>query len=129
VTASLPLRQLLELSSVPELNLVIEAKEQVWQTLETQIKKLEKELERQSAEDPNEKIYRSVPGIGPLGARILSNELGDLSQFDNERQLFSVCRINTRRTIERRPNPTGTHYPTGKQSSPTDFMRGGLAGN
>jgi transposase len=122
-------KELLELSSVPELNLVIEAYWQVWQTLETQIKKLEKELERQSAEDPNEKIYRSVPGIGPLGARILSNELGDLSQFDNERQLFSVCRINTRRTIERRPNPTGTHYPTGKQSSPMDFMRGGLAGD
>lgn len=82
-------RELLESSRVPELNLVIEAYSQVWQTIEIQMKKLEKELERQALEDANEKIYRSVPGIGPLGARILSNELGDLSQFKNERQLFS----------------------------------------
>ncbi|MES1025119.1 MULTISPECIES: transposase [Cyanophyceae] len=46
-------------------------------------------MERQAYSDPNEKIYRSAPGIGPLGARILSNELGDMSQFHNERQLFS----------------------------------------
>lgn len=82
-------RELLESSPMPELNLVIEAYWQVWQTLEIQMKKLEKELEQQAEEDPNEKIYRLVPGIGPLGARILSNELGDLSQFNNERQLFS----------------------------------------
>lgn len=34
-------------------------------------------------------IYRSVPGIGPISARVLANELGDMSQFSNERQLFS----------------------------------------
>lgn len=82
-------REILESSSVPELNLVIEAYWQVWPTIEIQMKKLEQELERQAEEDANEEIYRSVPGIGPLGARILSNELGDLSQFNNERQLFS----------------------------------------
>lgn len=40
-------KELLLISAVPELNLIIEAKEQVWQTLEIQMKKLEKELERQ----------------------------------------------------------------------------------
>jgi transposase len=36
-----------------------------------------------------EKIYRSVPGIGPISSRVLSNELGDLQRFSNERRLFS----------------------------------------
>ena len=34
-------------------------------------------------------LYRSVPGFGPLTARTLSNELGDMSSFSNERALFS----------------------------------------
>ena len=43
----------------------------------------------QAQTDPNESTYRSAPGVGALSARILSNELGKMSQFDNERQLFS----------------------------------------
>jgi len=45
-------------------------------------------MKHQAQSDPRE-IYRSAPGMEPLGARILSNELGDMSQFNNERQLFS----------------------------------------
>lgn len=30
-----------------------------------------------------------LPGIGPFSARVLSNELGDMSQFPNEGALFS----------------------------------------
>ena len=83
------MKEMLERSPSEEFRLVMEAYWQVWQTLEEQIKKLDKELEHQAKRDPNESIYRSVPGIGPLGARVLSNELGDMSQFRNERQLFS----------------------------------------
>jgi transposase len=82
-------QELLEKSPLQQLNLVIEAYWQGWKVLDAQIKKLDEELKQQAREDPNEKIYRSAPGIGPLGARILSNELGDMSQFNNERQLFS----------------------------------------
>ncbi|MDZ4876901.1 MAG: hypothetical protein CLLPBCKN_006336 [Chroococcidiopsis cubana SAG 39.79] len=82
-------QELLEKSPFQKLNLVIEAYWQVWKALDAQIKKLDEELKQQAEEDPNEKIYRSAPGIGPLGARILSNELGDMSQFNKERQLFS----------------------------------------
>jgi len=82
-------QEMLEKSPLQELNLVIEAYWQVWKALDAQIKKLDEELKQQAREDPNEKIYRSAPGIGPLGARILANELGDMSQFNNERQLFS----------------------------------------
>ena len=81
--------QLLCRSPSEEFSLVVQAYWQVWKTVETQIKKIEEKLKEQAKEDPNETIYRSAPGIGHLGARILSNELGNLSQFDNERQLFS----------------------------------------
>ncbi len=53
------------------------------------MQKIEQKLKEQAQTDPNETIYRSAPGIGSLSARILSNELGDLSQFENERELFS----------------------------------------
>ena len=72
-----------------EFTLVVEAYWEVWKSIDTQIKKIEQKLSEQAVVDPNETIYRSAPGIGPLSARILSSELGDLSQFANERQLFS----------------------------------------
>ena len=81
--------EMLSLTPSTEFSLVIEAYWQVWKSIETQIKKIEQKLNEQAAIDPNETIYRSAPGIGPLSARILSNELGNLSQFANERQLFS----------------------------------------
>ncbi len=68
------------------LNILLE----LWQELTEKIKKVDAEMSRQATEDKElEEIYRSAPGIGPVGARILSNELGDLSHFGNERQLFS----------------------------------------
>ena len=81
--------ELLSRSPSEEFSLVVQAYWQVWKTIEAQIKKIEEKLKEQAQQDPNETIYRSAPGIGSLGARILSNELGNLSQFDNERQLFS----------------------------------------
>lgn len=60
-----------------------------WKHILSQVQKLDKELHAQAKEDPLEAIYRSVPGIGPLIARVLSSELGDMSQFRNERALFS----------------------------------------
>lgn len=81
--------EMLKKTSSPELTLVVEAYWEIWKSIETQIKKIEQKLSQQAAVDPNQTIYRSAPGIGPLSARILSNELGDLSQFANERQLFS----------------------------------------
>jgi transposase len=79
------------LSDAPskELTIAINAYWSVWKKLDEEIRKIEEELKHQAKDDPNEKTYRSAPGIGPLSARILSNELGDLSQFQNERQLFS----------------------------------------
>lgn len=73
----------------PELKVSIECLLEVWSQLREQIQVLCKELERQAADDSLEGLYRSIPGFGPLTARILSNELGDMRQFSNERKLFS----------------------------------------
>jgi transposase len=72
-----------------ELTIAINAYWSVWKKLDEEIHKIAEALKHQAKDDPNEKTYRSAPGVGPLLARILSNELGDMSQFHNERQLFS----------------------------------------
>lgn len=62
----------------------------MWQQLTARIKEIDAEMIKQAAEDSAlETIYRSAPGIGPVGARILANEVEDMSYFENERQLFS----------------------------------------
>lgn len=61
-----------------------------WRFLTGQIKEVGKKLEAQAKKDDAvEKVYRSVPGIGPVSSRVLSNELGNLTRFTNERRLFS----------------------------------------
>jgi transposase len=47
------------------------------------------QLQQQAQNAPYETTYRSAPGVGPISARVLSNELADMSAFANERQLFS----------------------------------------
>lgn len=83
------LQAILAKTPSPEFTMIIQAYEKIWQTLDTEIKAIEAQLRQQAQLDPLETTYRSAPGIGPLSARILSNEIGDMSQFANERQLFS----------------------------------------
>jgi len=61
-----------------------------WSLLHKQLGELKIRMQEQSLEDNyKEEIYRSVPGIGPVGARVLANELGDLSKrFRNQRALY-----------------------------------------
>jgi len=61
-----------------------------WRFLNAQIKELRQKLEEQARENKQIEVYRSVPGIGEVGAPMLANELGDLSKrFVNERKNFS----------------------------------------
>lgn len=61
-----------------------------WETLSNKIKKLDELLKIQAVEDKKlEEVYTSVKGIGKTGARVLANELGDMSQFSSEGGLFS----------------------------------------
>ena len=72
-----------------EFTLVIRALVAVWKSMNEQIRTLERQLHHQANADPTEATYRSAPAVGPISARVLANELGDMSQFKNERQLFS----------------------------------------
>lgn len=63
---------------------------ETWKEFSGRIERIETEMAKQAIEDYElEVVYRSAPGIGPIGARVLANELEDMSQFTNERQLFS----------------------------------------
>lgn len=61
-----------------------------WERYGEIIKACEKQMEAQG-DGELEKYYRSVPGIGLTITKTLSTELGDMSQFPNERSLFSYC--------------------------------------
>lgn len=61
-----------------------------WLDLNRKIKEIEKKLAAQAEEDSElERVYQSAPGIGPVNARTLSNELEDMRHFQNEKGLFS----------------------------------------
>lgn len=82
--------RLLEMTMNPGLRYVIEELVDQWRTFNKKIKKLMEVLKEQAISDQkHEKVYRSAIGIGPTTARVLSNELGDMSQFSSERKLFS----------------------------------------
>lgn len=57
--------------------------------MDEQINHLAVQLKQQAQSDPDEATYRSAPGVGAISARVLSNELGNMAAFANERQLFS----------------------------------------
>lgn len=62
----------------------------MWLEFDAKIKEIDIEIKRQSVKDcAIDAIYQAASGIGPTSARVLANELGDLQQFRNERQLFS----------------------------------------
>ena len=82
-------KDMLEKSPSPEFSLIINAHQRIWKSIDSEIKVIELELKAQAKQDTCEATYRSAPGIGPLSSRVLCNELGDMSQFRNERQLFS----------------------------------------
>jgi transposase len=70
-----------QLTLLPLLNL--------WDSVNLEIKSIESLQLEQAKNDVLDKTYRSIPGYGFQTARVISNELGDMSQFPNERALFS----------------------------------------
>ena len=99
-------KEILILDVSRELIVAIQAYWRIWKSLDQEIRNIEKELKKQAETDPNEPTYRSVPGVGNISARILSNELGNMSQFPNEGQLFSYtgltpCEFSSGEAIRR----------------------------
>ena len=75
----------------------------LWLEFNQQITSFNNELKRQAEDSPVTLIYRSASGIGPVTAATLAVELGDMSQFKNEKALFSYTGL------------TPTEYSSGEQ--------------
>jgi transposase len=71
-----------------ELKLCIESQLRLWVAIEGEVKEINKLLSRQAEQCPYEEMYRSLPGIGRVSARILANELRDMQHFPNEKALY-----------------------------------------
>ena len=85
----------LELSS--ELRFVFDQYATSWLQIHAQMQEVEKKLKEQAqAEAKNHEIIESLPGVGLITARFIANELGDMSQFNNVRQLYSFTGLTPR---------------------------------
>lgn len=84
------LEKVLTWEMTPELKMGLTYLVEQWHLLERQLKEIFQKIKEQAKADPFlEKIYRSVPGVGPIIARTFSNELGNLSErFKTEKSLF-----------------------------------------
>jgi transposase len=84
------IKSLSQFDMMPGLRFAIEKFAEMWLEFDAKVKEIDIEMKRQAHEDNEiDMVYQSSPGIGPTSARVLANELGDLQQFKNERQLFS----------------------------------------
>jgi transposase len=84
------IRSLIDQTFAPGLQFAINQYANMWLELDKRIDEIEEQMANQAEQEgPLEMLYRSVPGIGPIVARTLANELGDMTQFKNERQVFS----------------------------------------
>src|ERR671916_271707 len=81
----------IETWSLPmELRLSLSWLGEQWQFATRQLIDIRRLLRDQARTQPRlEGVYRSVPGVGEVAARVLATELGDLTRFANERALFS----------------------------------------
>lgn len=75
------LKKVQQLEMLGELKYSVNLFIQMWLDLDNKIKEILKKLGEQAKKDSIDIMYRSVPGVGALSARILANELGDMSHF------------------------------------------------
>lgn len=76
--------------ATPTVKYAIELMVSMWLTFNDKFKEINEKIKEQAIQDKELDVtYQSVPGIGLTSARILANELIDLTHFKNEGQLFS----------------------------------------
>lgn len=84
------IKNLSKFKMMPGVRFAIEKFAAMWLEFEAKIKEIDLELKKQAIKDHAiDGMYQAARGIGCTSARVLANELGDLQQFKNERQLFS----------------------------------------
>lgn len=85
------LKSIVKMELPTELAYCLQLLGEEWKFLTLKLKEIADKIAKQAKDDESlEKVYQSVPGIGSVSARVLSNELGNLNErFCNERALFS----------------------------------------
>lgn len=84
------IRGLSQFEMTPGVRFSIEAFAKMWLEFDAKIKEIDKEIKKQAVKDKTiDMMYQAASGVGCTSARVLANELGNLQQFKNERQLFS----------------------------------------
>jgi transposase len=84
------IKSLSQLEITPGVKFAIEMFAAMWLEFDAKIKDIDKEIKKQATSDKAiDMVYQSAPGIGPTSARILANELEDLQQFKNDREISS----------------------------------------
>lgn len=84
------IRSISQMAMTPGVKFSIEAFIAMWLEFDAKIKEIDVEIKKQALKNSTmDAMYQSASGIGPTSARVLANELGDLQQFKNERELFS----------------------------------------
>lgn len=84
------LKKVMRYECDPSIHYCIQICIEKWLFLQNKIKEIDAVLAQQARADTRlEKIYQSAPGIGPVHARVLANELEDMKHFSNEKHLFS----------------------------------------
>lgn len=84
------IKNLSKLVMTPGVRFAIEKLAVMWTEFDAKIQEIALEMKKQAVKDGDiDRVYQSTVGIGPISGRVLANELGDLLQFNNERQLFS----------------------------------------
>lgn len=81
-------KEILTVLADNELKFCIQSQYRFWEAVEVELREIDRQLHAQAAQCPLEVLYRTVPGIGRVSARILAAELRDMSQFSNEKALF-----------------------------------------
>ncbi len=76
-----------------ELRFALKQLIEIWREFNEKILHCDAQMRKQAQQKPTlERIYRSVPGVGPVTARTLANELDDMSRFQNAKGLYFLHR-------------------------------------
>lgn len=98
-----------------ELKTSIEIMLETWEQTQLQILKLNKLIREQNAKCPIVAFYKNLAGFGFVSSSTLATELGDMSQFKNERSLFSYTGLTPREFSSGERKRLG---PISKQGNP-----------
>lgn len=92
------------------------------QFMDAEIKVIDGQIEKLSAQLPEVALLASIPGIGDTLAPLLLGEIGDIERFINAKQLVAFSGIDP--TVRQSGNYVGTKNKVTKRGSP--FLRHAL---